>query len=161
MTTESELPKYKSHKTVWALKLKDVRNGWLYPADGQAFDKFQPDHPTWHARFAPKADAKGDIDCGYYVKYADGYESWSPTEAFEEGYDAIIPSTSDDRTVNNVMRHEYRTLTDGEKALMLQLKDMGRDFVELCDEIGGSRELSLAKTKAEEAVMWAVKHVTG
>jgi hypothetical protein len=24
-----------------------------------------------------------------------------------------------------------------------------------------SRELSLAKTKAEEAVMWAVKHITG
>ena len=25
---------------------------------------------------------------------------------------------------------------------------------------GTSRELSIAKTKAEEAVMWAVKHVT-
>ena len=23
---------------------------------------------------------------GYYVKYADGYESFSPTQAFEEGY---------------------------------------------------------------------------
>ena len=26
--------------------------------------------------------------------------------------------------------------------------------------IGGSRELSIAKTKTEEAVMWAVKHIT-
>lgn len=23
---------------------------------------------------------------GYYVKYADGYESWSPAKVFEEGY---------------------------------------------------------------------------
>lgn len=30
----------------------------------------------------------------------------------------------------------------------------------LIDSIGQSRELSLAKTKIEEAVMWAVKHVT-
>ena len=26
---------------------------------------------------------------GYYVQYADGYESWSPAEAFEEGYTRI------------------------------------------------------------------------
>ncbi|MGJ3625937.1 Acb2/Tad1 domain-containing protein [Sphingomonas sp. MMS24-JH45] len=27
-------------------------------------------------------------------------------------------------------------------------------------EAGSSRELSIARTKTEEAVMWAVKHVT-
>lgn len=27
--------------------------------------------------------------------------------------------------------------------------------------VGASRELSLAATKTEEAVMWAVKHITG
>lgn len=37
---------------------------------------------------------------------------------------------------------------------------MGREFIEYMDELGQSRELSLAKTKMEEAVMWAVKHVT-
>lgn len=74
---------------------------------------------------------------------------------------STIDSTSDDRTNNNVMRHEYRVLTDAEKADMQAVKDMGRDFWELIDQIGGSRELSLAKTKAEEAVMWAVKHITG
>lgn len=26
---------------------------------------------------------------GYYVLYEDGYESWSPAKAFEEGYDKI------------------------------------------------------------------------
>jgi hypothetical protein len=71
-----------------------------------------------------------------------------------------VSSTSDERTVNNVMRHEYRVLSDDEKAQMKDLKDKGLDFVKTCDVIGASRELSLAKTKIEEAVMWAVKHIT-
>ena len=70
-------------------------------------------------------------------------------------------STSDERVKNNVMRHEYRTLNDEEKASMKAFKDMGLEFVQMCDVVGSSRELSLAKTKMEEAVMWAVKHVTG
>jgi hypothetical protein len=61
---------------------------------------------------------------------------------------------------NNVVRHEYRVLTEGEKAVMKQIKDMGLTFIVLCEEIGDSRELSLAKTKMEEAVMWSVKHIT-
>lgn len=76
------------------------------------------------------------------------------------------------RTANNVMRHEYRVLTDIEKAQMKKIKDIGVEFVHLLEDIGGvaatpgaqprmaSRELSLAQTKIEEAVMWAVKHIT-
>lgn len=71
-----------------------------------------------------------------------------------------INSTSDERTVNNVMRHGYRVLTEEEKAQMQRIKDDGLAFWEMLDGIGASRELSLAKTKIEEAVMWAVKHVT-
>jgi hypothetical protein len=71
-----------------------------------------------------------------------------------------VDSASDQRTVNNVVRHEYRVLTDLEKAYMKEIKDMGRDFIGHCDTIGTSREMSLAKTKMEEAVMWAVKHIT-
>lgn len=74
-------------------------------------------------------------------------------------------STGDERTKNNVMRHEYRVLSDLEKAQMKEIKDAGLSFLQQLDEIaafgsGGSRELSLAKTKIEEAVMWAVKHIT-
>ena len=71
-----------------------------------------------------------------------------------------MDSTSDERVVNNVMRHEYRVLTSDEKRQMKALKDVGLEFVEMCDVLGNSRELSLAKTKMEEAVMWAVKHIT-
>jgi hypothetical protein len=72
-----------------------------------------------------------------------------------------MKSTDDSRVDNNVMRHEYRVLTEAEKAQMQAIKDMGLGFYEACDGIGQSRELSLAKTKIEEAVMWAVKHITG
>jgi len=72
----------------------------------------------------------------------------------------MVDSTSDARTVNNVMRHEYRVLSDIEKAYMKEIKDIGLDFIAHCDSIGTSREMSIAKTKMEEAVMWAVKHIT-
>ena len=71
-----------------------------------------------------------------------------------------VDSTSDARTVNNVMRHAYRVLTDDEKATMQAIKDKGLELHDLIEGIGASRELSLAKTKTEEAVMWAVKYLT-
>jgi hypothetical protein len=71
-----------------------------------------------------------------------------------------VDSTSDERTANNAVRHTYRVLSDDEKAQMLALKDIGAAFIAKCNEIGKSRELSLAVTNAEQAVMWAVKHVT-
>ena len=71
-----------------------------------------------------------------------------------------VHSASDERTANNAVRHTYRVLSDAEKQQMVDLKDLGAAFIAKCEEIGGSRELSLAKTNAEQAVMWAVKHVT-
>lgn len=73
---------------------------------------------------------------------------------------ASVDSTSDARTVNNTMRHAYRVLSDAEKANMQTIKDQGLAFHDFIDGLGKSRELSLAKTKVEEAVMWAVKHIT-
>lgn len=71
-----------------------------------------------------------------------------------------VSSTSDQRTTNNTMRHQYRVLTDEEKARMQAIKDKGQELFDLIESCGQSRELSIAKTKTEEAVMWAVKHVT-
>ena len=79
-----------------------------------------------------------------------------------EGSDGatLVNSTSDDRTVNNVMRHAYRVLSDEEKARMQAIKDQGLAFHDLVAGVGNSREIAIAKTKIEEAVMWAVKHIT-
>ena len=52
-------------------------------------------------------------------------------------------------------------IDEDEKEQIQAIKEMGREFTVFCDDMGVSRDLSLAKTKMEEAVMWAVKHVTG
>lgn len=60
----------------------------------------------------------------------------------------------------NTMRQTYRPLTDDDKFIMENIKAGGQNFWSYIDGLGDSRELALAKTKIEEAVMWAVKHVT-
>lgn len=59
-----------------------------------------------------------------------------------------------------VMRQQYRELSDSDKALTATVKFAGGEFYKILDALGNSRELSLAKTKIEEAVMWATKHIT-
>ena len=69
-----------------------------------------------------------------------------------------VASESDERTVNNAMRHQYRVLSDKEKAGMVRLKDLGEAFLDaVAETVPGGREQALARTKVEEAVMWAVK----
>ena len=73
-----------------------------------------------------------------------------------------VRSESDERTVNNDVRHQYRVLTSDEKSVMVAIKDLGAEFLALIDErTPKGREASIAKTKIEEAVMWAVKGLTG
>lgn len=75
---------------------------------------------------------------------------------------STVESTSDQRTVNNTMRHQYRVLTEPEKLAMVAVKDAGAAMLAVFDKYcQPGRETSLARTKAEEAVMWAVKGITG
>ena len=80
-----------------------------------------------------------------------------------------IDATSDERVANNAMRHAYRILSDEEKARMARIKDLGAALLAELHAAGetdpamdhlGSRELAIAAQRTEEAVMWAVKHVT-
>lgn len=73
-----------------------------------------------------------------------------------------VASESDERTVNNAVRHQYRVLSDAEKETMLWIKDQGLTMMEfIAGRVPAGREASIAKTKVEEAVMWAVKGLTG
>lgn len=75
--------------------------------------------------------------------------------------DERYPSTDDRRAQeNDVLRHEYRVLSDEDKALVKAIKDAGAHFLAVVASAGSSREISLSRTKIEEAVFWAVKHVT-
>lgn len=77
----TEMPRYRSHKTVWALKIKEIR--W----DG-ATPILVPEE-SGYAAFPVTLDyvQKHNPQVGgYYVQYKDGYKSFSPAAAFEEGY---------------------------------------------------------------------------
>lgn len=80
-----QLPKYKCHKEVWALKIeeisfKDDGSATLMPEDSHyAVVVVDADYVKKHQPKAP----------GYYEVDKDGYKSWSPVKAFEEGYTLI------------------------------------------------------------------------
>ena len=75
---------------------------------------------------------------------------------------STVDSSSDERTVNNDVRHQYRVLTDDEKTKMVHLKDMGQATLNaIRDCVPEGREASLAKTNIEQGIMWAVKGLTG
>lgn len=60
----------------------------------------------------------------------------------------------------DIMRPQDRTLTSDEVSQVQYLKAHGAELCRVFDGMGSSRELSLAKTRVEEAVMWGVKHIT-
>lgn len=75
-----EMPKYKCHKEVRALKIADVDGNKITPAD-EGYAPFEVDD-NYIARHKPQVG-------GYYVVYEDGYASFSPASAFESGYTLI------------------------------------------------------------------------
>lgn len=62
--------------------------------------------------------------------------------------------------MSDVMRIEYRKLTTKEKDDIYDLKANSLEIYKYLNYLGESRELSIAKTKLEEVVMWATKHIT-
>jgi hypothetical protein len=97
----AEMPQYRCHKNVWALKIKTIAlDRDAAKADGDRETDGSAMITPEEAGYAP---FRVDDDYvrkhnpqagGYYVVYLDGYKSFSPAKVFEEGY----------------------TLTDGEQA---------------------------------------------
>lgn len=84
-TDERQLPRYRCHKMVWALKIAQVDDavsggGRLHIADAGYAPLTVP--VEYMVKHKPQAG-------GYYVVYEDGYKSFSPAEAFERGYTLI------------------------------------------------------------------------
>ena len=57
-------------------------------------------------------------------------------------------------------RQSYRELHPDEIAQIKKIKELGQTFIDVCNELGKSRELSLSITNMEMAVMWATKHIS-
>lgn len=56
-------------------------------------------------------------------------------------------------------RQQYRELTEAEKDQIKAIKVKAEEMLDLVPQT--NREFSLARTKIEEAAMWAVKGITG
>ena len=77
---------YRCHKTVHAAKITGVEPvNHETDTVGILTDAGRYELP---AKFADKVKIEGE-DFGYLVRYADGYHSWSPSKAFEEGYTIV------------------------------------------------------------------------
>lgn len=97
---DAEMPRYRSHKEVWALKIKSIAfdrdeaaktnrettgGATITPADA-GFAPFPVD-AEWVSKRLPK-NWTPELG-GYYVVYRDDYKSWSPVSEFEDGYTRI------------------------------------------------------------------------
>ena len=84
---EREMPKYVCHKEVWALKIKEIDHDTMVSGgpnaaritpEDEGYGPFKVD-AEYMAKHKPEVG-------GYYVVYKDGYKSFSPSKAFEDGY---------------------------------------------------------------------------
>jgi hypothetical protein len=95
-------------------------------------------------------------------------------EAMSENLQSVPETESQDATSlklfaapeNHLFRRKYRALSDQEKAQMETVKELAWQLRSAmlgsdAEQPPMNREQSLAVTKLEESVMWAVKAITG
>lgn len=88
-----ELPRWRCHKEVCALKIKSVEPDGSAPRGAAGSCIITPENKTYapfraDEEYCRKHNPKAG---GYYVVYDDGYKSFSPAKAFEDGYTRMLP----------------------------------------------------------------------
>lgn len=71
-----------------------------------------------------------------------------------------VKSESAARTKSNEVLHRYRDLSDKEKRDVSDIKNLSQVLMNKVEELGDSDATHQAKVKIQEAVFWAVSHVT-
>jgi hypothetical protein len=86
-----EMPRYKCHKVVHALKIAKILDPTLPGNESDGSRVIVPVEPGY-APFSVDRDyvRKHEPQVGgYFVAYDDGYTSFSPAQAFEDGYTRV------------------------------------------------------------------------
>lgn len=113
--TTREMPRYRCHKKVWALKIAEVIPGKVKPTIAELKELLRDGQPeglsldpsgmlsgVGGATIVPGEEGylpfhvdeewcrkHNPLAGGYFVVYEDGYKSYSPAQAFESGYTRI------------------------------------------------------------------------
>lgn len=80
-----DLSKYRCHKEVWALKIE----GTVLRLNGDMTITPENDEYAPFNVSAEYVEKYNPVPGGYWVRYEDGYESFSPLDVFEDGYTLI------------------------------------------------------------------------
>jgi hypothetical protein len=85
---QMEMPRYKCHKQVWALKIATLKSTAKpdEESDGSLLMVPADEHYAPIKLDAAYVNKHRPQEGGYYVVYDDGYKSYSPAKAFEDGY---------------------------------------------------------------------------
>lgn len=154
------LPLFVSHKQVRALKIAMIEERVI---DGHvhgvrlsfADERYEP--KALDLDYALRLSSKRGDDLGYYVVYADGYESWSPTQAFEDGYSALAPTAP----LSAAVQSEHIMQFFSYAHLPEQLQQVSSPFCALAEEtlrmVPRNPERSTALRKLLEAKDAAVR----
>ena len=79
----NQLPEYQCHKKVRAFKISSIEDhGDVFVLNGETSLQACVVFKSFIDKHNPEVG-------GYYVRYRDGYESFSPADAFEDGYSLI------------------------------------------------------------------------
>lgn len=98
-------PKYKCHKVVSAFKILRVGDGQLSFSEGNhpIWNLWPVDHDLDPVEVSAAWMEKNKVDAGgYYVLYEDGYASFSPAKAFEDGYTKVKQDSKFDKIMRRV-----------------------------------------------------------
>lgn len=156
------LPQYQCFKKIWALKIAAIEihqdgSATIAPKE-QGYKPFNVP-----AKFMPKHGAARPEEGWYWIQYEDGYQSFSPAAALEDGY---FPCHGSSPFL------QVQTGTHGPKRVMFTMQDgpikeVGENGIQIDGVIEWARETiegfnarfpcrenSLALTKLDEALMW-------
>lgn len=93
------MQKWKSHKVVEAARILSVvenpsQPGYILHMSGEKVQVAVT--PEWVQKHATDSQSFPALTGGYYVRYEDGYTSWSPAAAFEAGYARVTEVSTPD-----------------------------------------------------------------
>ena len=135
------MQKYISHKEVEAFEIGRIESHTIFAKDESESVVVSADYIIKHPLNLP----------GYYVRYSNGYESWSPKEEFEKGYsrkrrilhvsvDSELikkAGTNVSATLEQIMDLFKNAVTDTEGGVVSTIGGIESDIVEIdIDTIG-------------------------